>query len=277
VDWELAPYSRSAGAKHDTVQEMSGNALFLDDRGLTSLQATQNFGDFEPSIFSRDVKPLLDGYTSRIVGSRIAKTKFQYRLYADNGVRLTAAILSPAAAVQPGDVAFTLQQYPHAPVCVAQGEMDDGAEGLFFGTADGLVMREDAGASFDGDEIYALVRLHFHHLKSPANKKRFRKIDVEMDSPGRATLYFKQRFDYADGEYATGSSVQVDAPGSGGQWNASDWDRFFWSMPSATRAEAHIDGVGRNMGLLLFHVSDRDEPFTLQGFLLQYTILGLKR
>lgn len=277
LDWQLEPYSQSAGAKLETALELSGNAVFLDERGLTSLQSTQNFGDFEPSIFSREIKPLMDEYSRRIVASRIARTKFQYRLYADDGLRLTATFLSPEAVIQPKDVVFTTQRYPHAPVCVAHGDMLDGSEGMFFGTADGYVMREDVGVSFDGQEIYALARLHFNHLKSPAAVKRYRKLDVEMDSPNRVTLYFRQRFDYADGEYSTGPSVPVESAGTGGAWDASQWDRFYWSLPSTTRAEANIDGVGRNMGLLIYHVSNFDEPFTLQGLLLQYSQLGMRR
>lgn len=277
LDWSMESYSSSAGAKAFTVQEMAGNALFLDDRGLTSLQSTQNFGDFEPSIFSRDVKPMLDAYTTKIVGSRIAKTKFQYRLYASDGTRMTATILSPEAVIRPQDVAFTRQQYPDAAVCVAQGDMEDGTEGLFFGTANGYVMREDVGTSFDGAEIGSVMRLHFNNLKSPANKKRFRKLDIELDSPGAATILFRQQFDYGDGNYSPSLTNEAVTTGGGGQWGVSGWDEFRWSLPVFTKAEANIDGVGRNMGLIVWHSSASDQPFILQGLLLQYTVLGLAR
>lgn len=277
LDWVMETYSSSAGAKHDTAHEMAGNAIFLDDRGLTSLQATQNFGDFEPSIFSRNVKQMLDVYSARIVGSRVAKTKFQYRLYADDGVRLSATVLTPDALVRPQDVAFTRQQYAHLPTCTAYGDMNDGSEGLFFGTRDGWVMREDVGTSFDGDAISAVMRLHFNHLKSPANKKRFRKLDVELESPGTALIRFLQQFDYSDGFYPASLTHGALALGGGGQWDASGWDTFLWSMPVMTKAEANIDGVGRNMGLLIWHESATDAPFTLQGLLLQYSILGMSR
>lgn len=277
IDWKMESYSQSAGAKHDTVQELAGNALFLDDRGLTSLQATQNFGDFEPSIFSRDIKPLLDGYMTRMIGTRIAKGKFQYRLYADDGTVLTATILTPEATVRPGDVAFSRWQYGHVPACIAQGDMDDGSEGLFFGTADGYVMREDVGQSFDGAEVNSVLRLHFNQLKSPANKKRFRKLEMELDAPDTVAIKFRQQFDYADGKYAASLTQEAIADGGGGQWNASSWDEFCWSLPIMTQAEANIDGVGKNMGLLIWHASAIDRSFTLQGLLLQYTILGLAR
>lgn len=277
ADWVLQPYSNSAGAKHDTVQEMGGNALFLDDRGLTSLQATQNFGDFEPSIFSRDAKPMLDVLTPKVIGARIAKSKFQYRLYANDGTRLTATILSPEAIVRPQDVAFTRQMYAHIPTCIAQGDMDDGSEGLFFGTVDGFVMREDVGSSFDGGEVAAVLRLHFNHLKSPANKKRYRKLELELESPDTVEILFRQQFDYSDGYYQASLTQKVLALGGGGQWDVSNWDQFRWSMPIANKAEANIDGVGRNMGLLIWHESSQDPPFLLQGLLLQFTILGISK
>ena len=276
LDWKMESYSQSAGARRGSVQESGGNALFLDDRGLTSLQATQSFGDFEPSIFSRDVKPLMDAITPLVNASRIAKSKFQYRLYAGDTV-IAAAILSPEAVIKPSDIAFTRWQYAHRVSCVGEGDMSDGLEGMFFGTEDGFVMREDVGTSFDGAVVGSVMRLHFNHLKSPANKKRFRKLELELDSPGRVTINFRQQFNYSDGAYDATLTQGASSVGAGGQWDASNWDTFFWSLPIVTQAEANIDGVGKNMGLLLFHESATDRPFTLQGLLLQYTILGLAR
>jgi hypothetical protein len=276
LNWQLESYSQSAGARPGTVQESGGNAMFLDDRGLTSLQATQSFGDFEPSIFSRDVKPLLDGLTPLVTASRITRTKFQYRLYAGDTV-IAAAILSPEAMIKPSDIAFTRWQYAHRVACVGEGDMTNGQEGLFFGTEDGFVMREDVGPSFDGAVVGSVMRLHFNHLKSPSNKKRFRKLELELDSPGRVTINFRQQFNYSDGAYDASLTQGASSVGAGCQWDASNWDTFFWSLPIVTQAEANIDGVGKNMGLLLLHESATDKPFTLQGLLLQYSIMGLAR
>lgn len=277
LDWSISPNSQASGARFGTVQDLSGNALFLDDRGLTCLQATQKFGGFEPAIFSRDVKPLLDALTDSVVATRLAKSKFQYRMYFKDGTVLTAAILSPSAELQPGDVSFSRQVYPDAPTCAATGAMADGGEGFFFGTASGYVMREDAGASFDGAPIDAVMRLHFNQLKSPANKKRFRKLSLELDSPDSVLMRFRQQFDLDDGQYRASITNTVKALGGGGRWDASGWDQFYWSMPVQTMAEANIDGVGRSMGLLVWHASDSDLPFTLQGLILQYSVMGMAR
>ena len=277
LDWSLSMNSQSSGARLGTVQDLSGNALFLDDRGLTCLQTTQKFGGFEPAIFSRDVKPLLDALTASVVATRLAKSKFQYRMYFVDGTVLTGTILSPAAELQPGDVSFSRQVYAHPPTCTVTGSMPDGSEGFFFGTADGHVMREDAGTSFDGQAIPAVLRLHFHQLKSPANKKRFRKLSMELDSPGSVLLRFRQQFDLDNGQYRASITHTASGLGGGGRWEASDWDQFYWSMPVQTMAEANIDGAGRSMGLLVWHESASDLPFTLQGLILQYSVMGMQR
>ena len=282
ADWNRERYSKSAGAKLGTLQESGGNALFLDDRGLTSLQATQNYGDFEVAIFSRDIKPLLDVKAGSITASRMVKSKFQYRMYGAGGDLLTAAILTPNAQVQPSDVAFTQQKYAHSVACVGGGELDDGTDGLFFGTSDGYVMREDVGPSFDGASIDAVVRLHFNHLKSPANKKRFRKLDIEMEARKSVALKYQMQFDYADGVYAPAltSPSQISnviAQGGGGAWNAANWDEFLWSMPLISHGEVNIDGVGRNVSFLIWHESATDLAFSMQGLMLQYSVLGLAR
>lgn len=277
VDWQMELHSQNAGAKFGTLQENVGNAILLDTKGVMSLQATQAFGNFEPAIFSRDVKPYLDARITRVVGSRMVRGKYQYRLYFDDGVRMTAAILSPNAVIQPKDVSFTKQETPHIVTCTAEGDMNDGTDGAFFGTTDGYVMREDAGTSFDGQVIRAVLRLQFNQFKLPANKKRFRKLVLELEAQDSVDINFRQQFDYSDGMYAASGTQEAGAGGGGGTWDASSWDTFYWSQPIVTQAEANIDGVGRNMSLLLWHESANDRPFVLQGLLTHYSVLGLAR
>lgn len=276
ADWQLSLHARDVGSKIYTVRESGGNAIMLSLRGLVSLQATQTFGGFEPSTWSRNVKPYLDGRMEQALFSRMASVKYQYRLYFKDGEVLSACITSPNPALQPKDVEFTRSRLAHVPSCLGAGQMD-GEEAMFFGTEDGWVMREDAGQSFDGASIYAHARLHFMNLKSPSHRKRFLKLVLEADSPGQVTLKFLQLFDLSDMFYDKSITSQVDAPGAGGTWDTSRWDNFYWSLPAATQAEAKLDGIGRNMGILLWTESDIDEPITMQGAILHYGLMGMTR
>lgn len=276
-DWQMNPHSRTAGARYGSLQDNTGNALFLDDKGVISLQATQAFGNFEPAVFSRDIKPYLDARIAKLVGSRMVRSKYQYRMYFNDGIRLTAAILSPDPIIQPNSVAFTKQQTSHIPTCFADGDMADGSVGMFFGTTDGYVMREDVGPSFDGQPIVSVARLQFNQFKLPANKKRFRKLVLEMEASDSVDINFRQQFDYSDGNYDASNTQDAQASGFGGAWDAAQWDTFYWSQPLVTQAEANIDGVGRNMSLLLWHQSADVRPFVLQGLLTHYSVLGMTR
>jgi hypothetical protein len=276
ASWSLTTNSVSSGARFATVQEIASSVVALDDRGLTSLQATQNFGSFEMSIFSRMVKPYLDAMLPTIIGSRVVRAKNQYRIYSSTGVLLTFTILTPNSVIEPRDVAVTRSDYSANVSCVGAGTINN-SEVMFFGTSDGWVMREDVGTSFDGVEIPSVVRLPFYSYKSPSNKKRFRKLVLELDAPSQTTINYRQLFDYADGNYTPSINFSTDVQGGGGQWDVDEWDTFLWSMPVQTQAEANVSGVGRNMSLLIWHESALDAPFNLQGILVHYSVLGMAR
>ena len=173
------------------MAENAGNALLLGDRGMVSLEGSQNFGAFEPAICSRDVKPMLDKRIAMTVGCRLVRGKYQYRIYLTTGEVLSACILSPAAVIQPKNVSFMPAERPHVASCLADGSIA-GEDWLLFGTADGWVMREDVGTSFDGLAIGSALSLHFNHFKSPAAKKRYHKLTLELDCEDAVQIRFRQ-------------------------------------------------------------------------------------
>lgn len=275
-DWSMGIHAENIGTKARTVQGNAGNALFLGERGMVSMQATDAFGSFEPAICSRNVKPLLDAKLPLVVGTRLVRGKYQYRVYFSDRSVLSACILTPAAAIQPKDVSFMPMEYAHTPSCIGSGSIS-GEDWLLMGTADGWVMREDVGTSFDGAITDSALRLHFDNYKNPAVKKRYYKLTLELDSQDAVTLRFRQVFDLSDGFYFDSLSQTATSPGSGGQWDVSSWDSFYWSLPAAVQVEANVDGVSKSMSLVLWHSSAMDAPFTLQGLLTQYKLMGLSR
>ena len=276
IDWVMGIHAQNLGTKSYTVVENAGNALFLGERGMVSMQAADTYGSFEPAICSRDVKPLLDSKLKMVVGARLVRGKYQYRMYFSDGSILSACILSPAAAIQPKNVSFMRMERPHKVSCLASGSIS-GEDWMVFGTDDGFVMREDVGSSFDRAVIESALSLHFNHFKSPAQKKRFYKMTVELDSADAVQIRFKQLFDLSDGFYNDSVTYSAASPGAGGRWDVNSWDSFYWSLPSANQVEANVDGVSKNMGLVLWHESAIDAPFTIQGLLTQFKTMGLSR
>lgn len=275
-DWSIGIHAQNIGAVRHSMVENAGNALFLGERGMVSMQAADTYGSFEPAICSRDVKPLLDSKVRSVVGARLVRGKYQYRIYFKDGTLLSACILSPSAAIQPRDVSFMPSVRPHVASVLASGSID-GEDWLLFGTTDGWVMREDVGPSFDGAAIESALQLHFNHFKSPSQKKRFYKLVMEMDSRDAVGIKFRQLFDLSDGFYQDSATLNAGSLGIGGKWDVDTWDSFYWSMPSANQVEVNVDGVARSMSLVLWHESSTDAPFTIQGLITQFKQMGLSR
>lgn len=277
TNWELKLHAEDAGALFGTAIGVSGSAVGIDDRGIVSLQSSDTYGDFESANLSRMVKPRMPSLMAKMVGTKVFKTKNQIRVYCNDGTGLSATMLNPSTLLDPETIAITPFAYTHNVTALCSGEDSDGTEAQYFGTSDGYVMREDSGRNFDGQAITATMRLPFIHLKSPANKKRFRKLVLEMDAAQAVSVLYRQLMDYGDDYYAAGSVMTGDFNAGGGVYDVATWDSFRWSAPIYGQAEANIDGVGRNMSLLIWHEDDFTPAFTLQGLLLHYSILGLAR
>lgn len=275
-DWVMGIHAQNIGAVRYSMVENAGNALFLGERGMVSMQAADTYGSFEPAICSRDVKPLLDTRIGSVVGARLVRGKYQYRMYFKDGTLLSACILSPSAAIQPRDVSFMPATRPHIASTLASGSIG-GEDWILFGTTDGWLMREDVGSSFDGEAIESALQLHFNHFKAPAQKKRFYKLTMEIDSRDAVVIRFRQLFDLSDGFYQDSATLDAGSLGVGGKWDVDAWDSFYWSMPSANQVEVNVDGVARSMSLVLWHQSATDSPFMIQGLITQFKTMGLSR
>jgi hypothetical protein len=165
--------------------------------------------------------------------------------------------------------------------CIGSFEMMTG-ERVFFGSDDGFVYEAEKGYSFDGETIPYSLRLPFNHEGAPQTLKRWHKVTVECQAIPQATISVAADFDYGDPFEAGATPQDVAAQvftvtGGGGIWDISNWNQFFWSGATEGLMEAHLDGVGRNMSLLIAGSTSDEPPHLLQGLTLFFTVRGLQR
>ncbi|MFA6244880.1 MAG: hypothetical protein WC655_28305, partial [Candidatus Hydrogenedentales bacterium] len=283
LDWVKEEYSASGGATADTAIEVAGVGIHIDAGAIKSLQATQAYGNYETSSLSSEVGARLSALLPYLVACVGNKAKQQYRVYASNGDVLVMTVTTPNAVITPKDVSPTVCNYNHDIACVATGELSDGSEAHFFGTTDGYVMHERSGTSFDGQSIPYTMRLTYNSFGSPANKKRFRKLEFEISANGSVTFNYKQHFDNQDGFYASSANTEATAEAESGLWDVATWDEFVWASADQTsisqhvRVPANVAGIGRSMSLTFSFSSDSALPHTIHGILYHYTPLGMTR
>lgn len=274
--WAMKVISPDAGAIANTTQYVS-LGLGLDDRGVTSLAATQNFGNFAASSISAAVRPFIEARQGLVTGSSVLRSQNQYRLYFSDGYGLVFR-------VENGQVLGIMPIfYPDAVACAFSGEDTSGAEIVFFGSTDGFVYQAEIGTSFDGTDIEAWVRLGFNAERSPTTRKRWRRAVLEMQVPVYAQLYMTYELDYGDYSIPIAATAledfaqTTDTPGGGGFWDAFTWDSFTWDSPLITPPRYDLNGTSQNISVLFFTKDALSEPFTIQSLILHYSPRRLQR
>lgn len=271
-DFQLTALTEEAGAEPDTAQRVA-TTIYMDERGLRSLTATQATGGFKTGTLSAR----FEAYLRRkkvagvaLVGSFVCRAKSHYRIVWADGAGLAVYMGGKTPSAIPFDYGFT-------PTCFAGGEMDDG-EAMFAGSTDGFVYRLDSGPSYDGAGIIASCMTPFNHFGAIMQHKRFHKVTLELASGPRSRIHMVAQFDYGAPDQPIDAGQNFLVRGGGGLWDEFHWDEFYWDDPIEGTAECHIDGVGRNASFVFATESGPVEPaHVLQAYSVHFSPRGMKR
>jgi hypothetical protein len=264
-DWSLVTHSADSGAIPNTLQLM-GQPVFLSDRGLLTLEASQTYGDFQISAVSHKIHSLINAAKDSVISSMRVREKNQYRMFFSTGAGIIASLVG-------GSWQFTQLFYPHSVECTCSGETA-GTERLFFGSTDGFIYEMDRGTSFDGQTIEAFLQVANTDLGISGRNKRFHQLQIETDAPNGATLSFAPDFAYSDPDLPVVASEGLFIRSGGGFWDVDTWDSFNWSEPTVGIATGYLSGIGRNFGVFFYSTTATERPHTLQGMTLTFSVLG---
>ena len=271
-DWDFSQYSDTVGAKANTVQGIN-NLVFMSGDKLTTLQASQKFGDFVDNDLGEGLTTFLEDRTP--VTSVSVLSLSHYRLFFDDGFVACVTFNKGASA------ASSILDYGFQAVC-SWSSMEDGEEYVYVGAEDGFVYQLDSGNSFDGSSITGFIRLPFYHYKTLRYNKRFLKAVLELDAPtsvsNNTTMTLLTEFDYGSISIPDSREHSYTIVGGGTYWDYLDaWGEFAYDSPVVDSAEADLDGIAENMSCYIGFESIYDGTFTLQALTIDYVKLGRKR
>lgn len=264
LDWNLVAYRDEIGAYPHTIQDV-GYAMFLDDRGITDIQTSQNFGNFAHNAITDQIKPLMNQYRALSTASCISRDKSQYRLFFSNKYAFYVTVVGKKV------VGIMPMLFPDTVRCCWSTEKNDGSEAMFFGSDDGYVFQMDKGTSFDGDPIEYGIDLAYNFAKSPRTIKRYRDAMLEVDGSGYAELNFGYSLGYNSSEIAQPSTETVVTNFAQANWDNFTFDAFFWDGQTLLPNILKMDGEAENYSLSVVGSSDYFESFTMTGVVVQYT------
>ena len=285
-DFRLDLYTPETGMLPDTAARL-GQSIYLDDRGFTTLRASEKFGNFVTNSISDKILPLVQTQLQgqNVVGAIVSRRKNLYRCFFSDGVALVIS-------TRPGNnlSGWTVTSYLHQPTCLVSGEVESTVgfipgqipgmgplfpERTFMGSADGYVYELDIGNSFDGQPIEAFCRFTYHNTRSPDVFKHYRKAVIDVDVAGVVTLYATVDFNYGNRSGQAGE--QVEFLGGGGLWDIANWDQFKWSGQAFDQVVLKIEGDGYNIGLFFYTSSNREASHTIYNVTYHYSMRRLNR
>ena len=263
------------GGVGGTLQEVGG-PLYLDNRGVRSVATTQAYGNFVIGTVTADIQPWIDRQRdarNRAAGSMRLRSLDQYRLWFESGIGISIYFGRRRPEISFFDYGADDTDADNpvkiVPRCAVSAEDSDRNERAWFGCDNGFVYEAERGRSFDGRPIEAYCRLPLNHLRSPARQKQFFRADVHLDLGSVIALALGAL--YNDGTNPDQLLEELDVFGGGTLYEEGFYDEGYYDGALNGYASFSMEGMGRNVSVLLRSVTDREPPHTLNGLTLHYS------
>lgn len=266
-DFAVEDIADDSGAIADTLAQV-GVPHFLDDIGVRSLEAAQEFGNWQLGTETRLVEPWIKPKVASadidVVGALRVRAKDQYRLFFDDKTGMTIYF----GREKPECLPFLLQ---FTPTCVHSGETSTGNEILLAGDDAGMVYEIDAGTSQDGAAVEAYFRTSFLNQKAPNRDKRYHQVIAEIEAGGGGNaIAISADFAYGDPEQPSAVESSASTYGGGGFWDTAYWDQFYWSSVVQGRARAPLHGIGQNVSVVVMSDATYEPEHTVSALTVFY-------
>lgn len=259
ADWKLSVLDDEAGAFPYTAQHLGQTHVF-DDRGITTLSTTQNYGNFDSASISKLIRPFIIENKARVIASGVSRDKNQYRVIFNGGRAMYYTL----------GAGFMPQLYAHEMTCYTSSEDGSGNEVAYAGSDDGYVYQMDVGNSFDGTEIESYAALVFNHIKSLRILKSYKKAVMEISGSGYSEFWMSADLAYSSPDIDPIPLAQLVSELSSGQWDTGVWDTGFWDGRILAPAEFELSGTAENIALRFAQISDYQPALTFYGALIHF-------
>lgn len=269
ADFRLVTVNKDMGLYPGTMQVMA-DPVFMNEYGVTTLGASQSFGNFQTATISQQVQKFVNARRGRATCSLLVRGKNQYRVFFDDGSGLYLTFKGNKLA------AVTPVRFNHVVRSAITYQSDSLGEVILFMADDG-VYRMDVGRNFDGEPIDAYALLSFNHMKSPRLRKAFRRLSLEIDADnGYVQFQAGVDVDYS-GPSAKQSPEQLVDTTTETIWDSGNWDDLTWDSFGRAPVSISIDGTGKNVSLFVRCFDKLIDPYTITGVMTHWVARRLER
>ena len=272
-DWVLEVFSDVSGAYAKTARRLLGTVFSVGDRGLSTLQAVQEFGDYAANSISQRFKQTLFSNKNSITSTAVSRDLNQYRIFFENKTGIYVSFEGKELR------GATFVEFPDAVTLSAQGETSDQVEMIVFASNDepGFIFKMDSGNSFDGNPILCRMSTAFYHYGSPRQYKAFKRATFEINAENNHKFSVKVDFDYNElGSPRTIWYNPVIYAATGGAiYGEGVWGTMKYGVSQeTTRVPIYLQGVGTNMSYKIISNETYKHQHIIQNIITDYSLVG---
>ena len=272
--FEMQTFSEDTGGYPYTTKRLTGTILFITDKGLTTLNAVESFGDYADNTISQRFKRTLVRDQELITAALTHRGLNQYRLYFSNNRAIYVSFQGKDF------VGATFLEFPNPVVIAAQGDNEQGHDCLVFadGTSNGLIFRLDSGNTFDGTVIITRLATAFYHNKTPRLWKRYKRATIEVQADSGQVFNIRAQFDYnePDSKKSIWYAPSVYKLSGAAIWGEGVWGTMVYGEgnPATSRLPVYISGVGTNVSYRVVTNMPYKGQHTIQNIITDYEQLS---
>ena len=266
ADWQMTVFANDVGAQRWSVQSL-GRVLVFDTLGVATVQQSQSFGNFDRLPLSARIQRVIANRT--VLASTVNKALKRMRIFFTTGDSLSLTPVGDAVAFMPISYGKTVYATVDA---VINGEQRN-----FFGSDDGYIYEADRGRGFDGAEIFSYLKLAFNHAKSPLDRKRFRRVDIETTTESACTMQVVGEYSLGQPDTGLTDVMSFSRDGLGAYYDLTNYEESFYDTPRYGINRVRLDGVGTDLSVSIVSRSDSELPHTLQSISTVFTPRRLER
>lgn len=272
-DFNLGTFSDKSGAKPKSAQRLLGTIFLLDDRGVTTMEAVQEFGDFGANSISQRFRQSLFKNRHTLTTTLVSRDMNQYRLFFEDKLAIFVSFEGKELR------GATLVEYNKVISVAGQGEDTVGREYIIFGDGTtGFVYQMDSGTSFDGSPITCRMSTAYYHYGSPRQLKAFKRATIEVTGDSGQEFDLKVDFDYneAGSPRTIWYTPMVYTVSGGAIYGEGKWGIMKYGVGAAAtnRVPVYLIGTGTNMSYKLISNETYKGQHIVQNIITDYALVG---
>jgi hypothetical protein len=276
-NFALAEVAKNVGSiAHHSIQEVSGDLLFLSADGIRTVAGTERIGDVELGTVSKQIQDRINDITYTNVTSLVIRDKSQYRLfYPTDGAEDSSKGIIAVIKINPntGQLGYEYADIKGLKVSCCDSDYIDNVETVVSGGYDGYVYKQESGnvwtRASTTDALDSTYRSPDMTMGDPGIRKSMERVNLNWKPEGEVSASLYLQYNYNDRETPQPSLISLSSSGSGAYFGTGAYGTAVYGQGDLPITRNSVEGSGFAVAVKITDTST-NQPWAIRGFQLEF-------